>query len=46
MNIYSMTNNQAVKLNQIFFQNITFPIIFSKAIIDIGNIIAASVRPN
>ena len=41
-----MTNNYAVKLNRIFFQNITFLLIFSKAIKDIGDIIAASDTPN
>ena len=46
MNICSMTNNYAVKLNRILFQNITFLLIFLKAIRDIGNIIAASDRPN
>ena len=41
-----MTNNYAVKLNRIFFPNITFLLILSKAIRDIRNIIAASDRPN
>ena len=46
MNICSMTNNYEVKLNRIYFQKIIFLLIFSKAIRDIGNIIAASDRPN
>ena len=41
-----MTNNYAVKLNHIFFQTMTFFLIFSKIIRDIGSIIAASDRPN
>ena len=47
MNICSKTNNYTVKLNRIFFpQNMTFFLIFLKAIKDIGNIIVASDRPN
>ena len=46
MNICSKPNNYAVKLNRIFFPNMTLILIFSKAIKDIGNIIAASDRPN
>ena len=45
MNICFKTNNYAVKLNHIIFPNINF-LIFSKAIRDIENIIAASDRPN
>ena len=44
--ICSKTNNYAVKLNRIFFQKVTFLLLFSKAIRDIGNIIAASVIMN
>ena len=40
-----MTNDYKVKLNRIFFPNHNFLLIFSKAIRDNGNIIAASDRP-
>ena len=40
MNICSKTNNYAIKVNMNYF------LLFSKALRDIGNIIAASDRPN
>ena len=47
MDICSMTNNYAVKLNHIFFPKHDFlPLFLEKAIKDFGNIIAASDRPN
>ena len=47
MNIWSKINNYAVKLICILFaNNMIFFLIFSKAIRDIGSIIAASDRPN
>ena len=46
MNICSKANNYAVNLTISFFQIMNFLLIFLKAIRDIGNIIAASDRPN